>query len=134
MEKNKSIFSLRPHHGLCLAYFEGKGYSDAFTENMQRMLETLTKAEVRIRLVTETDEICAACPHNEQGVCTEDKRVRGFDQRVLQFCGLSSGQILLFHDFTSKVQNNILSADRLSQVCAGCQWEDICRNGTSRWQ
>ena len=29
-----SMICLRPHHGMCLAYFEGKGYSDGFTVNM----------------------------------------------------------------------------------------------------
>ena len=33
------MICLRPHHGMCLAYFEGKGYSDGFTVNMQKMLE-----------------------------------------------------------------------------------------------
>ena len=37
------MIRLRPHHGMCLAYFEGKGYSDGFTGNMQHMLELLEK-------------------------------------------------------------------------------------------
>ena len=39
------MIRLRPHHGMCLAYFEGKGYSDDFTENMQHMLELLEKVQ-----------------------------------------------------------------------------------------
>ena len=31
--------ALRPHHGMCLAYFVGKGYSDGFTIHMEEMLE-----------------------------------------------------------------------------------------------
>lgn len=31
---------------MCLAYFEGKGYSDGFTVNMQKMLEFLKKAQI----------------------------------------------------------------------------------------
>lgn len=37
------MICLRPHHGMCLAYFEGKGYSDGFTVNMQKMLEFFEK-------------------------------------------------------------------------------------------
>ncbi len=34
---------LRPHHGMCLAYFEGKGYSEGFSAHMQEMLELFEK-------------------------------------------------------------------------------------------
>lgn len=40
------MICLRPHHGMCLAYFEGKGYSDGFTVNMQKMLEFFEKAQI----------------------------------------------------------------------------------------
>lgn len=33
--KEKPV-ALRPHHGMCLAYFVGKGYSDGFTIHMER--------------------------------------------------------------------------------------------------
>ena len=32
----KEPLKLRAHHGMCLAFFEGKGYSSAFTENMEK--------------------------------------------------------------------------------------------------
>lgn len=32
----KAIIPLRAHHGLCLHFFRGKGYSGAFVENMAR--------------------------------------------------------------------------------------------------
>ena len=28
------IIPLRPHHGMCLAYFKGEGYSGGFTAHM----------------------------------------------------------------------------------------------------
>ncbi len=30
----KKIVRLRAHHGMCLAFFEGKGYSRGFTSNV----------------------------------------------------------------------------------------------------
>ncbi|MCD8014410.1 MAG: DUF1284 domain-containing protein [Lachnospiraceae bacterium] len=62
---------LRPHHGMCLAYFEGKGYSEGFTVHMQKMLALFLKEGEngkgpRIRLVTHPDEICTACPNCKQ--------------------------------------------------------------------
>ena len=34
---------LRPHHGMCLAYFKGEGYSDGFSAHMQEMLDIFQK-------------------------------------------------------------------------------------------
>ncbi|MCD7746473.1 MAG: DUF1284 domain-containing protein [Lachnospiraceae bacterium] len=63
--------ALRAHHGMCLAYFEGKGYSEGFTAHMQNMLDLfLEEGEngkgPRVRLVTCPDEICTACPNCEK--------------------------------------------------------------------
>ena len=62
------MIRLRPHHGMCLAYFEGKGYSDDFTENMQHMLELLEKG-AEVEMTVSGDEICKACPNLKSGVC-----------------------------------------------------------------
>ena len=34
---------LRPHHGMCLAYFKGEGYSDGFSAHMKEVLDELQK-------------------------------------------------------------------------------------------
>ncbi len=62
---------IRPHHGMCLAYFEGKGYSEGFTAHMQKMLELFLKdgengKKPRILLAPPPDEICTACPNCKQ--------------------------------------------------------------------
>ena len=60
---------LRPHHGMCLAYFKGEGYSNRFSAHMQEMLDIFQK-EAKIQLHADTDEICSACPNNEKGCCS----------------------------------------------------------------
>lgn len=171
---------LRPHHGMCLAYFEGKGYSEGFTAHMQSMLERLLAADgtagnaaavgvidgtagnaaamdvrdstadadnarnvnqdenrggkVPVRLVTRTDDICSACPNNEDGFCRDEEKVRDFDCGVLELCGLENGDILEFDEFISLVQRRILSVGRRTEICGGCQWESICANRKSRWE
>ena len=62
------MICLRPHHGMCLAYFEGKGYSDGFTVNMQKMLEFFEKG-ADIELTVSGDEICKECPNLKEGSC-----------------------------------------------------------------
>lgn len=139
-EMEKMCIPLRPHHGMCLAYFEGKGYSEGFTAHMQKVLELLTgkisesEKLPEVRLVTHTDEICRACPNNENGVCREAARVLGFDRGVLELCGFKDGQILEFGEFARLVQEKILSAGKRGEICGGCQWETICANRESRWR
>ena len=29
-----TTYRIRPHHGMCLYFFEGKGYSEGFTKHM----------------------------------------------------------------------------------------------------
>lgn len=60
MEKKR--IPVRPHHGMCLAYFIGKGYSEGFSAHMEKMLHILEQ-DVPIRLVVSLDEICSACPN-----------------------------------------------------------------------
>ena len=38
MKEKQNSICLRPHHGMCLAYFEGRGYSREFAEHMGKIL------------------------------------------------------------------------------------------------
>ena len=69
------IIPLRPHHGMCLAYFKGEGYSGGFTAHMAEMLKLFLSGK-RIRLHVDTDEICSACPNNQDGI--ESRAGAGF--------------------------------------------------------
>lgn len=130
---NTSPIPIRPHHGMCLAYFEGKGYSDNFSSHMQEMLELFLES-VPVRLVIDMDNICSACPNNLTGICTSQEHVIKYDQKVLSLCHLSEGQVLDFMDFARLVQENILSPGKRKQICGGCQWESICSSKNSRWE
>lgn len=66
--KNIEI-KLRAHHGMCLAFFEGKGYSAGFTAHMAQILEYLEQENPTVTVVAEADCICAACPHLANGIC-----------------------------------------------------------------
>lgn len=78
--------ALRPHHGMCLAYFVGKGYSDGFTIHMEEMLEKFL-AGASVQLTLQEDEICSACPNNLVQGCEAGRKVQRFDRSVLAYCG-----------------------------------------------
>ena len=48
---------LRPHHALCVRFFEGKGYSEDFTKNMYSVIEKLNNDPV-IKIVFGYDDLC----------------------------------------------------------------------------
>ena len=91
---------VRPHHGMCLAFFEGKGYSGGFTAHM---------AQVRDRLLREDPEVCL-CP----------------DRSVLEQCGLKPGQRIRWSRFSRLVDEHILSSGSRETICGDCQWNELC--------
>ena len=127
------IIPLRPHHGMCLAYFKGEGYSNGFTAHMAEMLKIFLEGK-KIRLHVDTDEICSACPNNREGQCTDLTLVEKYDNAVLAACGLADGEQLAFDDFTGKVQTQLLVTGKRKEICGGCKWNSICENEKSRWE
>ena len=89
------IIPLRPHHGMCLAYFKGEGYSNGFTAHMSEMLkiflegkkirkkcglkagqtlhfsEFTKKVQEKILATDKRKEICGNCQWNS--ICEEQK-------------------------------------------------------------
>ena len=124
---------LNPHHGMCLAYFKGEGYSNGFSAHMQEMLDIFQKG-AKIQLHADTDEICSACPNNEKGCCSSFSLVEAYDNAVLELCGLENGQIMEFDDFTDIVQKKILASGKRKEICGNCQWNSICESQKSRWE
>ena len=124
---------LRPHHGMCLAYFKGEGYSDGFSAHMKEVLDELQRG-MTIQLHVGTDEICSACPHNKDGQCIDLTLVEKYDNAVLEACGLADGEQLDFRDFTERVQKDLLASGQRKEICGGCKWNGICENEKSRWE
>ena len=126
---------LRPHHGMCLAYFKGEGYSDGFSAHMKEVLDNLQNGDgMDVQLHVGTDEICSACPNNKDGQCTDSALVEKYDNAVLEACGLADGELLDFDDFTAKVQKVLLASGQRTEICGGCKWNDICESEKSRWE
>lgn len=130
--KNENI-RLRPHHGMCLAYFEGKRYSEGFSSHMEHMLEILEKG-TPVRLVISGDEICKACPNLKNNICVTEACVTHYDQKVLDICGFYENQVMGSKEFFSRVEEKILEKGKRKEICSGCEWNYICENKISRWK
>ncbi len=58
---------LRPHHALCVGFFQGKGYSEAFVENMASVIGALRASDPLLTLRSAADPICGGCQW--YGIC-----------------------------------------------------------------
>jgi len=152
-DQTNEIFRLRAHHGMCLAYFEGKGYSDTFTAHMGQIRAQLeADPEQIVEWVTQTDVICGACPNNVDGVCSSAEKVERYDRVVMRALRqalqqdekeAAQGDIyppentgnnactkplkMTYAAFSKRVREHILIAGKRSEICGDCQWNEICR-------
>ena len=116
----------RPHHGLCFSFFQGKGYSPEFTENLRKVLSELSSNHLLVCLTAGPDPVCAKCPNNLQGKCASFEKTQRYDRAVLALCGLKEGDILPYHTFCDHIQSYILKAGKRREVCADCSWDELC--------
>jgi len=120
-----SNIKLRAHHGLCIAFFEGKGYDDNFVKNMRDVIVTFTQ-NPNVTIVAAEDIVCVACPNNNNGICDCSEKVDRYDKAVLRLCDMRSNSILSWEAYKALVKRKIIETGKLSTVCGDCQWAYIC--------
>ena len=120
------VYKLRPHHGMCISFFVGKGYSDDFTAHMTSMIHALSTNPI-ICLSAETDVICTKCPNNTKGNCITVKKVKQYDREVLKLCNLENGTRMHYSEFSQLVHKLILQPGLREEICGDCQWNALCR-------
>ena len=119
-------YKIRAHHGMCLAFFQGKGYGSEFVRHMGRVKSELEKNPT-VCIIGQTDRICSACPNNEQGICSTGEKVAEYDKQVLSRCGLSEEAVMPFLDFEKLVYDKILLIPGMrEEICGDCQWNSLC--------
>lgn len=149
-QQKSNIVRLRAHHGMCLAYFEGKGYSSAFTDHMTRIRQELeAQPERLVEVVAEVDVICAACPNCADGVCSSAGKVKRYDESVMillegrvskeaegkrteerrtadKYTEGEHPVIMTYGRFSGLVRERILLSGKREGICRDCQWNEIC--------
>lgn len=118
---------LRPHHGLCIQFYEGKGYSEEFIQQMDLFIAMIKNNPNRnIRLHTDTDTLCSACPNNKDNSCFTYDKVLQYDQKVLTLCDYKQDQVVPIKEFLDCVREIIIDTKQLDTVCSDCEWYSIC--------
>jgi hypothetical protein len=124
-----ALIHLRPHHLMCIQNYRGHGYSEAFQQRMETILDVLRQRPgsglppiPQIRIAEGADDLCAACPHCLEEKCESDKPAV-FDGLVSERMGLETGCMLNMED----LQNTEMTLQLLEECCPGCSWLGLCR-------
>lgn len=118
-------YKIRPHHGLCLSFFEGKGYSKAFVREMAR-IKAIADTEEVLEITFQGDDICKSCPNLTPQGCVTQSKVERYDREVAILCDLQEEMQLSFSEFLERVNTQIIQSGKLRQVCGDCEWMDLC--------
>ncbi|WP_246577894.1 DUF1284 domain-containing protein [Clostridium psychrophilum] len=106
---------------LCIQGYKGKGYSPHFIENMDKVVNKL-KLDMYIKVITRTDDICVACPHElKNGFCKNEEKVFIFDSKVLNELNLIEGRTYLYKDILNNIKEN-LTYEKFVLICESCEW------------
>ena len=116
---------LRPHHILCIAHYEGKGYSEEFNIKMQAIIEAL-KSGGQFELTFWPDDLCASCPNLVGGICSSEEKVQRYDRLTAGLLGITEKECLNSEIFKS-AEEKIYEPDKFDQICSDCEWSYICR-------
>ena len=118
---------LRPHHLLCMQKFTGHGYDAAFTAFLSAASAALrAQPDTAVTLVCGCDDLCKACPHNQNGICRSREKTEGLDIGVLAETGLSAGASGTWASLAAAARG-ILQTQAFSKICACCDWYPLCR-------
>lgn len=119
---------LRPHHLLCIQKFTGHGYDADFTAHMKSIVSELSEHPTTQITVTQgCDDLCKMCPNNQNGVCTSLEKVASMDSAVLRICSLTYGETVPWTTAALRARERIFETESFSNICACCQWFDLCR-------
>lgn len=119
------MIELRPHHILCIAHYEGNGYSEEFNQKMKEIIKRLEIGE-KFELVFKADDLCSACPNLKKGICETEEKVSKYDGMTAEMLSIFDGQILTKSVFES-AKEKIYKANKFDLICSDCEWSYICR-------
>lgn len=125
------MLELRAHHLLCTILYKGKGYSKAFTDNMDEVVNALHDPDTIVKLKTSPDAICSECPNAKaDGSCALDDNskatgnIQSLDEIVLKEFKLNAGDVKTSKDFFKSAREN-MSKEFFDKCCGACRWHEM---------
>jgi uncharacterized protein len=127
----------------CIPLYIGKGYSKAFTENLDDVVEQIALGVV-ITIVSGTDDVCLGLKTNKRAVCqhaslcSQDNINANDDDaleemsRVLGIPALKPGDRLVLDEIKIRKIRAHIAANDNRRACTKCAWHGLCREIASR--
>ncbi|CAH1655127.1 conserved hypothetical protein [Hyphomicrobiales bacterium] len=123
---------LRPHHLLCMLTYAGRGYSAAFTANLDAIIRRLASEDILI--VAGPDDICAPLlcgPEADDAHCRtarvearDSAAARAVEDLLLQ--PVCTGEHLVIGPNERERLRAAFRAGTSRSACAGCNWASLC--------
>ena len=116
---------LRPHHLLCSQGYRGKGYSEAFTRNMDEITRRLrTDPDAQAELVFSSDDLCAMCPNRlPDGSCRSEEKVQRYDKSLVRLFHLEE-KTYSYADLIRRIDKEMTKV-LLQSICGDCEWYSL---------
>ena len=125
---------LRPHHVMCAIGWTGRGYSPAFSANMDAVVVGRLRADpdTPVEFTSTADSVCAPCPHRRGLGCASGEKIADLDRNHADALGLKPGDKMSWAEAQARAMQ--LHPDDLDRICARCQWLEygMCKDALRR--
>lgn len=122
---------LRGHHLICLNFFNGEGYDEAFIKNLKTILDRGEREEITIS--SGADDVCGNCTYLKEDRClyskSSDKEIKEMDAKALSLLGLSIGDKVKWGELKEKISK--IFPEWFSLYCKECDWRNACEKNAS---
>jgi hypothetical protein len=127
---------LRFHHLLCLPLFQGKGYSDGFSVNMQSVKDRLESEDTAVRFVCSGDMICQHCPNRTEDGCLLDGcggTVAQKDSEVCRFSEIECHSVENYRSALTRLRSK-MDKKAFDILCSECRWAKLGLCSFEKWR
>ncbi len=126
--------ALRGHHLICLHFFNGAGYDEAFIDNLRH---TLSRAEKEVITVSScADNVCKSCLNLKQNKCryeeNAEESIQEMDAKALALLGLSCNDQVKWDTLKSSIPE--IFPKWFSLYCKECNWRAACEKDAFFWK
>jgi len=119
-----NMIRLRYHHLLCIYYFKGYGYDEAFVENMKNVKSRLDDEDIII--TSSFDDLCKCCPNMINDKCRWEEKVNRYDNNLKSLISLDSDKLYKYKDIEERL-NPIIKDKNRCHICDDCEWNKYCK-------
>lgn len=129
------LIRFRPHHLLCMLTYIGKGYTEKFTHNYNRIIDDINNGNNEILLIDGADDICAPrlCDKDDITCHCLDAKIKETDAKALNdlkkvagFEHIAVGKTLKLTESLIKSLRTAYKSNSIRTACIGCEWKNLC--------